>query len=288
MALFFMPHRKEKYNTRTLLRKIRYDDLSRLMKMDGYKDFLVSCFAFRTVVFLGISADDLSTGGHLAKLSEKKIDTGLHFWITDRRDSATDQWAERAGIQVIRYATPKGSHAELGELLEDLISHVPTEVAVGPVFSASPAPLDAKRLSATELLLQDHESARQQLNQYAQAIFRSHPPATVYSEYEKFCKEYEAAIHHAWFVTTTEPNSTLCGYRLLEEIKEGAFGLVYRAARKDDSEVAIKVLHERVRKQPEMLQSFRRGVNSNEDLVPPQRPRYGSLLQMPLRFRRSS
>ena len=49
--------------------------------------------------------------------------------------AATDQWAERAGIQVIRYATPKGSHAELGELLEDLISHVPTEVAVGPVFS---------------------------------------------------------------------------------------------------------------------------------------------------------
>ena len=48
----------------------------------------------------------------------------------------------------------------------------------------------------------------------------------------------------------------------MEEIKEGAFGLVYRAARKDDSEVAIKVLHERVRKQPEMLQSFRRGVNS--------------------------
>lgn len=108
----------------------------------------------------------------------------------------------------------------------------------------------------------DHESARKHLNAYAKGIFEHCDPAIVYAEYEEFCKEYEAAIHHAWFVTPTEPNNILCGYKLVEEIAEGAFGIVYRAEKQDGSQVAIKVLHERVRKQPEMLQSFRRGVNS--------------------------
>lgn len=238
-----------------------HDELSKLMKVAGYKDFLVTCFASRTVVFVGISADDFATGGHLAKLSEKKIDTGSHFWISDRRDNATDKWAEAAGIQVIRYATPGGSHAELGELLDDLASFMPKENDVDPVFTLASVADKVKR-PAADLMGMDHESARKHLNTYAKAIFENFPPESVYAEYYNFCKEYEAAIHHAWFVTAAEPNNVLCGYKLVEEIAEGAFGLVYRATKPDGSQVAIKVLHERVRKQPEMLQSFRRGVNS--------------------------
>jgi eukaryotic-like serine/threonine-protein kinase len=238
-----------------------HDDLSKLMRVAGYKDFLVTCFASRTVVFVGVSADDFASGGHLARLSERKIDTGSHFWITDRRDTATDNWAEAAGIQTIRYATPSGSHAELGELLDDLASYMPKENEVDPVF-ASATVADKARRPPADLLAMSHESARKYLNTYARAIFEHSPTDSVYAEYDRFCKEYEAAIHHAWFVTAAEPNNVLCGYILIEEIAEGAFGLVYRASKPDGSQVAIKVLHERVRKQPEMLQSFRRGVNS--------------------------
>jgi serine/threonine protein kinase len=238
-----------------------YDEMSRLVRQHGYKDFLVSCLASRTVVFVGISADDVAAGGHLARLSEKKIDTGHHFWITSRRDAATDRWAESAGIQVIRYATPGDSHAELDELLDDLASFVPQEQQAGPVFSTA-VKAEEKTLSPTDLLKQDHETARRHLNGYAQKILQSSPPELAYKVYGDFCKEYEAAIHHAWFVTTAEPSNVLCGYRVVEEIAEGAFGIVYRATRPDETAVAIKVLHERVRKQAEMLQSFRRGVNS--------------------------
>lgn len=239
-----------------------HDDLSKLMHLAGYKEFLITCFASRTVVFVGISADDLASGGHLARLSEKKIDTGSHFWITDRRDSATDRWAEAAGIQIIRYTTPNDSHTQLGELLDDLATYIPKENEVEPVFStATSVAVEAKRPPA-ELLAMNHESARKYLNVYAKAIFQQSTPDSVYSEYDRFCSEYEASIHHAWFVTAAEPHNVLCGYTLIEEIAEGAFGIVYRASKTDGSQVAIKVLHERVRKQPEMIQSFRRGVNS--------------------------
>ena len=135
-----------------------YDDLKTLTKTPGYKEFITACFATRSIVFVGISADDQAAGGHLAMLSEKRIDSGQHFWITDRKDRATDQWAESAGIQVIRYATPKGSHAELDELFQDLSSYVPKEQDVKPVFSAMAVARPGKRLSPDEILRLDHES----------------------------------------------------------------------------------------------------------------------------------
>ena len=49
---------------------------------------------------------------------------------------------------------------------------------------------------------------------------------------------------------------------MIEEVAHGAFGRVYRASAPDGRQVAIKVLHEEVRRDTTLLGSFRRGVRA--------------------------
>jgi len=105
------------------------------------------------------------------------------------------------------------------------------------------------------------EKIRQMLNARA-SIILSGQDEQAYREYSAFCRSYDKAIYRAWYVTTESPNNLLLGYELTEEIAEGAFGRVFRAKDPDGNEIAIKLLKESVRRKPDMLQSFRRGVRS--------------------------
>ena len=85
-----------------------------------------------------------------------------------------------------------------------------------------------------------------------------------YKEYESFCQAYDEAIHRAWYVQRDLDKipTYLLGYRLLRPIAAGGFGTVYEAEAPNGDPVAIKLLREAVRNDPEHLQSFRRGVRS--------------------------
>src|SRR5256885_4841151 len=78
------------------------EDGIRDYKVTGVQTCALPIFASRTVVFLGISADDVAAGGHLERLKELGIKLGSHYWITARRDNPTDSWAEAVGIQIGR------------------------------------------------------------------------------------------------------------------------------------------------------------------------------------------
>ena len=102
---------------------------------------------------------------------------------------------------------------------------------------------------------------RFELNQRAEAILSGGTQAS-YEAYEEFVRDHEELIHQACFVPIRPNAYQLLGYQLHEAIGEGAFGTVYRATDDRGSEVAVKVLHDKVRRNGEMLQSFRRGVRS--------------------------
>src|SRR5699024_9096788 len=85
-------------------------DLARLLRAPGYLNFIRSCISTNAILFLGITADDRAVGGHLEWFAKNGINTGPHFWLTHRRDTETDRWAEGADIRVIRYADQDGSH----------------------------------------------------------------------------------------------------------------------------------------------------------------------------------
>lgn len=242
-----------------------HDELKSLSANSGYTEFIRACLATRTVLFLAISAEDFAAGGHLQRLREMNLDVGTHFWLTDRTDTDTDRWAESVGIRVIRYANADRTHSAVGEFFEDLLSYLPADVDPDPVSSGVTQPSFAELPSPEELMKEDADTIRYYLNTKATEILTGSNPYK-YDVYDVFCKKYNQAIYRAWYVSQIPPDNELLGYTILDEIASGAFGTVYVATDKNGDNLAIKVLHERVRNQPQMLQSFRRGVKSMEIL----------------------
>ena len=239
-------------------------DLDSLLRSDGYQTFIRSCLATTTTLFLGISADDHAAGGHIEALTNAGIDAGPHYWLTDRNELKTDTWAERAGIQIIRYR----SHSEIIEFFKDVLQFVPDD---GP----SPPPVVPARLSkpqeallpSVEQLSQlEAEKIREVLNTHAKQLL-STESSDSYSKYEEFSANYDEAIYRAWYTSVRPPVNKLLGFTLIEEVAHGAFGRVYRASAPDGNQIAIKVLLEEIRRDPVLLRSFRRGVRSMRFLM---------------------
>jgi serine/threonine protein kinase len=234
--------------------------LRALLEDPGYVQFINSTLASRTVLFIGLTADDVAAGGHLQRLTTVGIDAGTHYWVTSRTDYDTDHWAETAGLRVIRYNAPGNNHSELSEFLSDLFTYVGSDVPAPPVtptikIPATPLP------DPDEILSRTAEEIRLILTARAADILNSDSPNR-YAEYTVFADRYDQAIYRAWYVTTNEPANMLMGYRLGSEVGRGAFGRVFAAVSPKGEEVAIKVMHEDVRRKAGMLESFRRGVRS--------------------------
>ena len=105
------------------------------------------------------------------------------------------------------------------------------------------------------------EFIRQELNARAIAILAT-PNADAYRAYEEFSAQYDEAIDRAWYVTATPPRNILLGYTLDRRVATGSFGEVFEAHDTDGNRVAVKLLRRDVRRDPAMLQTFRRGVRS--------------------------
>ena len=241
----------------------RRRDLRWLLKDDGYLNFVRTCLCSRTLVFVGMSLDDIAIQSHFDYFRAAGIDMGSHYWVTDRSDAATDEWAEKSTAAMIRYSSTN-DHAELGEMLKDLKAYLPLDPAdMPPAFPAGrsksvPAPLAA---SGDLMATTTREQRRALLNSTAKYLLRDENPKR-YADYERFRSEYDDCIYDCWYATVTPPNNVLLGYTLKREVAEGAFGTVYEAESPDGRQVAVKLLKNEVRRKPEMLQSFRRGVSA--------------------------
>lgn len=242
------------------------EDLAYQKQNPSYGRFISTCLAAKTVVFIGIGVDDQAVGGFVEQLSKLGIDVSSHYWLTHRRDSLTDYWAEKQGIRLIRYNAPKEDHSELLEMLDDLIDYVSRDVEdIPPVTPVGLSQSEQEIPSKADLLRLDEETIRQNLNSEAGRILGVSSPDN-FEEYNKFSRKYDQAIYRAWY-TSTEPGSNeLLGHTLHTEAASGAFGRVYRATDSEGNDLAVKVLHEGIRQNEDLLQAFRRGVRSMQIL----------------------
>lgn len=236
--------------------------LDGLMSSPGYGEFIRSCFLSNTILFLGLSADDLAVGGHLEALTKLGIQSGTHYWVTSRSDLDTDKWAEAASVRVIRYDAPADNHAALDEMFGDLLSFVPPEdpPETVPVVSSSASLPVGGVPGPAELAKEDAEVIRRTLNSFVKNILERGKDLD--REYTQFIRDYDEAIHRGWYVSTIPGKNKLLGYELRSEAAKGAFGTVYQAVNSDGESLAIKVLLVDIRNDPVLLQSFRRGVRS--------------------------
>ncbi|HEO66250.1 MAG TPA: hypothetical protein ENI73_10345, partial [Spirochaetes bacterium] len=237
------------------------DELKKLFRNQSYWKFVQACLIVKTILFIGISADDLAVRSHFEALKNEKIDFGEHYWLTDRTDKETDKWAEGAGVRIIAYHSGEDRHQEMEEFFEEIFRYTPEEQQTCPVTMSARIERPPALPDPDEIINEPEESIRRILNAHAADILEKHSEEA-YGRYEEFCNKYDRAIYRAWYVTCDEPSNILLGYKLIEEIAEGAFGRVFKAKAPDGEEVAIKLLKQDIRRKPEMLQSFRRGVRS--------------------------
>ncbi len=235
--------------------------LNALTNKPGYKSFLGACLTTRTMLFIGISPDDVAVGGHLARMLRTAPDSGPHYWITNRRDIGTNEWAERHQVRIIRYRADNNDHAELEELFSDLKSFIPKDDEAPPVNIQTELFVDGGLPSPDELKEKDAETIRKLLNYQAKMLLSSDSDAA-YSDFDEFCFKYDEAIYRAWYTSDQPGKNELLGYTLNKKEAKGAFGTVYRSTDPQGGQVAVKVLHEDIRENSAMLQSFRRGVKS--------------------------
>lgn len=230
-----------------------------LARTPACSTFIDTCLVHRTVLFLGVTVDDMAVGGYLDSLRKRRVDFGTHFWFTVNADPKADAWAERAGVRTIRYSADN-AHRELLDALEAIVRFLPIEVVVpAPVVMHSCAEERTTLPPPSDVEHMEPEEARVALNAHACAILRN-ADEVAYREYEDFCREYGLAIHKAWYISP--PYNKLFGYNLGRRIGSGAFGTVFEAEADTGQRVAVKVLREELRENPTMFQSFRRGVHS--------------------------
>jgi serine/threonine protein kinase len=240
------------------------DEATRLLESPGYQAFILTIFATSTVLFIGISADDITTGGILSKLRTQGLDPGQHFWITNRIDRATDDWAENAGIQVIRYTAETTHQRSLALFFDDMRRFTPTdrdEPEPRPVIISPIQASETELPAPNELANADPEVIRQKLTAEAKKILSDGSTESV-EAYSDLLSRYQRAAHNAWYVSIEPPDNILFGYILSEAIGSGAFAKVYRGLSPLGESVAVKLLRPEVVQDKQMLGSFRRGVRS--------------------------
>lgn len=241
-------------------------DLNRLLRDPAYIAFLQSVFSSMTVVFLGISADDVAAGGVLHKLSSYGFDIGRQFWITGRRDSATENWASQAGLEVIRYepelpiGLPQDHTTPIQEIISSLKEYISRDGEITPVVSAV---ISVESLpSVRELKIKEEDDLRPLLAGHAKFLIESNIDGTSSSAYRDFLNVYSPCIYQAWHITSNEPYNKFYGYLVSERISSGQFSNVWKVYNSEGEAKVLKIIQYGNLERGPQLDSFRRGVQS--------------------------
>jgi serine/threonine protein kinase len=234
------------------------EELSALQKTDGYTEFLTTIFSSNTVLFIGISVDDVAVGGLINNLvNEKHIEMENHYWITDRNDNETKKWADLSHVNIIKYTA--GKHEEVVEYIDNILEFISKDKDATPIIMDSVLP--ASIINQNELIGKPANQIRYLLNSHANAILGCNNNEPDYEKYFHFLDEFDQEIHSAWYVGLRKPRNEIFNYQITKNIGSGGFGTVYEAE-KDGEKYAIKILHQDIRYQEAKLKSFRRGVRS--------------------------
>lgn len=236
-------------------------DLDMLMGNTAYIDTIKSLVMTKTIIFLGMSADDVAVGSHLTRIKQNGIDVSDHFWITSRSDREANEWAKSSGVQIINYTDndKKDRHYGVDIILDELVNFRSSEVIPRPIQSHI-APIDAEP-PQNFLLSLSPEVARKKISAYFNHILLKHEPETAKKIIDSYKEINLAAVNHASLIHTSDPYNVLFGYKIESEIGGGAFGKVYLSSRNGER-YAIKILRSDAQNDKRMVDSFRRGAQS--------------------------
>lgn len=242
------------------------NSLSHLLKSKAHEHFLIELYTRHVVLFVGVSVDDIALSSRLLELAAEGIKPPALYWLTTRIDHSTEKWASKNGIALMMYQAANASeHTEIIKNLVDACTaflpkeeEKPTPVQIHRSFSVSSAPDDPKKLAQ-----QDPETIRKVLSNRLQRQLSNCPSDSTYEEFDKFCKKYRYPLNRAFFKDDDPEFSKWFDLQLhFPSLGKGNFGEVFHAFRADASSVAVKIMHEPIVSDANMLGGFRRGVRA--------------------------
>ncbi|WP_182086138.1 protein kinase [Aureimonas sp. ME7] len=249
------------------------DELDALTRSQAHSLFLTSLFVNHTVLFVGISADDLSISSPLISLKNSQIDVNRVFWFTSRTDADTKEWAKQCSVQLITYSAADGkTHASaLNALVDDITGYKSSDqLKIAPKVDPSGAgTLLIDRIDPEELAVKKPEEVRTYLDRLVNHELSLVPETDKYSKFNQIVAEYDYPIQtRSFYRGPKEGNRQFFGYELtFPALGMGNFGTVYHARSDGGDEVAIKVMHNNILQIPEMVGGFRRGSRSMDILT---------------------
>lgn len=239
-------------------------DLKRQIGDESYRICVNAIFSSFTVIFLGISADDVAAGGFLAAITGSGVDVGNHFWITDRTDKSTREWSDAAGILRVPFevSADEGYTQTISAMFET-IRNFKAKDGAGPVVVYRDSATSTMP-SLAEMRSMQEDNARHVLNAYAKHILNENGNSTDTNAYQDFLTAYSPAIHQSWHLSEHQGYNLFFGFTAIEKIHGGAFSSVWRVQDREYNQYALKIIQiDNLRKGPQ-LESFRRGIASQK------------------------
>lgn len=239
------------------------EEITKLLRDPGYRAGINLILSNSTVIFLGISAEDIAVGGFCQSLTDIGVHFDSHYWITNKVDSTTTAWAEKNGIQKITYTVTESETHSI--VLLDLLSSLNSGKSIEP--EGSPILISQDSLGqlppAKEMRLLDEDESRFKLNRYAKYLVEK-SGGTNTPEYDAFLAEYSLPIHQAWHISENSDESRFLGYRVMRKISGSTFSSIWEVEDKSGHRLALKVIQLENLKKGIQLDSFRRGVRSQQ------------------------
>ncbi len=247
------------------------DELKSITGTQAHGLFLSNLYLQNTVLFVGLSADDVALSAPLLTLRRSGFEPSKLFWLTTRQDLNTQKWAESNNIQILPYAVKSDDdHNDvINEIVEDIGGYrsldekkpdpLVGKIRIFPVPENNDGPDIVANLPP--------EAARKVLSNLISKRLQANPAQDIYDRFMSFVREYDYPIQTRAFYRSASANNFF-DYKLnFPEMGIGNFGTVYQATSPSGSIVAVKVMHNNILMNEEMLGGFRRGSKSMQILT---------------------
>lgn len=245
------------------------DELREMTSTQAHQLFLSNLYLNNTVLFAGVSANDIALSGQLLSLNRAGFHPPRLFWLTSRNDSTTEKWASDHRVQLIHYKADQDAHH-----LEN-ISAISHDIrGFRSIDQSKPEPvvrntrlfsdIDETARTPREVGEMEPEFVRKYLSNRLRKQLTNTPEDVLYDKFLQFCHEYNYAIQtKSFYRHDTTEDRTFFDYDLIfPPLGTGNFGTVYQAKSKDGSFAAVKIMHSNIMYTREMLGGFRRGSSS--------------------------
>jgi serine/threonine protein kinase len=248
-------------------------DLKKLTEGNSHSLFLSQIYLNHTVIFVGLSADDVAISAPLLELKETGFSPRRLFWVTTRKDAQSEAWARENDVQKIMYAAANDMEHDhfIAAFVDDIKEYrSPDSTKILPQISTTRVfnEVKAAELSPRDIAKLECEEVRKTLSNILVGTLKSHDGDNLYDKFEEFSEKYKYPIQtKSFYKDALHPDNIFFGYEVLfPALGAGNFGEVFQAKNQNGDIVCLKVMHSNIVANREMIGGFRRGIRSMEIL----------------------